>query len=92
MATEKMKITLNILNKPYTLTIDSAKEELYRKAGKFIQHKVDRYSSQFRIEDKRDCYAMVMLDLALTLVTEEDIDARLEQMVSKLDEALAIEH
>jgi len=72
----------------YPITVSRDTEETYRKAAKLISQKLDRYSSSFYAEDKQDYNAMVMLDLAVTLVSEENVDAKLEALVNKLDIAL----
>ncbi|MGN1214531.1 MAG: cell division protein ZapA [Bacteroidaceae bacterium] len=85
MASDKFTIQLNIANKLYPITVDRESEEVYRKAAKLIQQKLDRYTSSFYAEDKQDYNAMVMLDLAVSLVSEQNIDDRLQQLVNKLD-------
>ena len=85
MASDKFTIQLNIANKLYPITVDRDSEEVYRKASKLIQQKLDRYTSSFYAEDKQDYSAMVMLDLAGSLVSEQNIDDRLQQLVNKLD-------
>ena len=85
MASDKFTIQLNIANKLYPITVDRDSDEVYRKASKLIQQKLDRYTSSFYAEDKHDYSAMVMLDLAVSLVSEQNIDDRLQQLVNKLD-------
>ena len=85
---EKFKIQLNIANKMYPITVNRSNEETYRKAAKLIQHKIDRYTASFYAEDKQDYYAMVMLDLAISLVSEQDVEERLQLIVDKLDKTL----
>ena len=74
----------------YPITVTRDTEEVYRKAAKMIQQKLDRYSSSFYAEDKQDYHAMVMLDLAVTLVTEQNVDQALEGLVSRLDKTLGL--
>lgn len=90
MASDKFTIQLNIANKMYPITVTRDTEEVYRKAAKMIQQKLDRYSSSFYAEDKQDYHAMVMLDLAVTLVTEQNVDQALEGLVSRLDKTLGL--
>lgn len=88
MTTDKITIQLNIANKMYPITVDRSNEEMYRKAAKLIQQKIARYAESFFAEDKQDYYAMVMLDLAVALVSEQDVEERLLALVGKLDKVL----
>lgn len=88
MASDKFTIQLNIANKIYPITVNRENEALYRRAAKLIQQKIDRYSSSFYAEDKQDYHAMVMLDLAVTLVSEQDVDDKLQLLVDKIDKLL----
>ena len=47
MASDKFTIQLNIANKLYPITVDRDSEEVYRKASKLIQQKLDRDTSSF---------------------------------------------
>ena len=90
MSDEKFNIQLRIANKTYPITVTRDTEETYRKAAKLIQQRIDRYTASFFAEDKQDYYAMVMLDLAIALVTEQNIEDRLQTMVDKLDQTLQL--
>lgn len=88
MPSDKFTIQLNIANKMYPITVSRDTEEVYRKAAKLISQKLERYSASFYAEDKQDYHAMVMLDLAVSLVSEEKVDEKLQMLVNKLDKAL----
>ena len=90
MSDEKFNIQLRIANKTYPITVTRDTEETYRKAAKLIQQRIDRYTASFFAEDKQDYYAMVMLDLAIALVTEQNIEDRLQTLVDKLDQTLQL--
>lgn len=90
MSDEKFNIQLRIANKTYPITVNRSTEETYRKAAKLIQQRIDRYTASFFAEDKQDYYAMVMLDLAIALVTEQNIEDRLQTLVDKLDQTLQL--
>ncbi|MBP5360273.1 MAG: cell division protein ZapA [Bacteroidaceae bacterium] len=87
---EQFDIHINIANKMYPITVDRSSEEIYRKAAKIIQQRLDTYISAFHAEDKQDYYAMVMLDLAVDLVSDKDIEDRLQHLVNKLDKTLEL--
>ncbi len=88
MSNDKFTIQLNIANKRYPITVSRDNEETYRKAAKLIQQKLDRYMSSFYAEDKQDYYAMVMLDLAVSLLNEHNVDDKLEELVKKVSRTL----
>lgn len=90
MPADKITIQLNIANKMYPLAVDRSSEETYRKAAKLIQQKIARYAESFFAEDKQDYYAMVMLDLAVALVSEQNVEERLQALVDKLDRTLGL--
>lgn len=90
MTDDKFNIQLRIANKTYPITVTRDTEETYRKAAKLIQQRIDRYTASFFAEDKQDYYAMVMLDLAIALVTEQNIEDRLQTLVDKLDQTLQL--
>ena len=90
MAGQKFDIHVNIANKMYPITVDRDSEEIYRNAAMLIQRKLDSYTSTYHAEDKQDYYAMVMLDLAVDLVSNKDIEDRLQHLVDKLDKTLQL--
>lgn len=90
MAGQKFDINVNIANKMYPITVDRDSEEIYRNAAKLIQRKLDSYTATYHAEDKLDYYAMVMLDLAVDLVSEKDIENRLQHLVDKFDKTLQL--
>lgn len=88
MTSDKFTIKLNIANKIYPITVSRDTEEIYRNAAKLIQQKLDRYTSSFFAEDKQDYYSMVMLDLAVSLVSEHVVDEKLQSLVDRFDNVL----
>lgn len=88
---EKLKIKLNIAGKPFSLTIDRDKEEIYRRAEKEANHLFALFESQFR-GDTELHLAMTALQLSLNNVKlslsrslGKDIDA-LTEMESRIDD------
>ena len=90
MPSQKFDIHINIANKMYPITVDRNSEEIYRNAAKLIQRRLDTYTAAFHAEDKQDYYAMVMLDLAVNLDSDKDIEDRLQHLVDKLDKTLQL--
>ncbi len=85
---DRFTIQLGIANKMYPVTVNRDNEAVYRRAAKLIQQKLDRYTSSFYAEDKQDYHAMVMLDLAVALVAEFDVDDSLRTLVDRIDGCL----
>lgn len=85
---EKLTINLNIAGKYYPITIKREQEEAYRKAARLATQKFNNYTTNFKTQDNTDYYAMTMLDLALTIVKEENIDNRLHEILEKLDKTI----
>lgn len=62
----KQNITLKIIGKPYSLAIDSEKEELYRLAEREINAYVTRIEqARFKGFAKEDCLAMAAFQIAV---------------------------
>ena len=73
------------------IEIDPDKEEIYRKAAKLVQARIDRYLAEnFQIQDKVLFYSMIMLDFAVLLVSEQNVEERLRSLVDKLDRTLQL--
>ena len=85
---EKLTINLNIAGKYYPITIRRDMEENYRKAAKLISQKYNSYVSNYQTGDPNDYFAMTMLDLALSVVREEKLDNKLEELIAKINEAM----
>ena len=62
----KQNITLKIIGKPYSLSIDSEKEELYRLAERELNAYVTRIEqAHFKGFSKEDCLAMAAFQIAV---------------------------
>lgn len=68
MAEGKIKIELSIAGRDYPMTIDVAKEELYREAASRLNAKVAEYSKVMRF-DLQDRLAMTALLYTITTMT-----------------------
>lgn len=90
----KLNIKLNIAGNSYPLSIDSEKEEKYRRAEKDINELVTKYQTRFRASKEMDYLAMAALQLSVSNVEAEmsrslgeDRDALVE-IDKELDEYL----
>lgn len=91
MAKEKITINLRVAGYMMPIEIDPDKEEIYRKAAKLVQARIDRYLAEnFQIQDKVLFYSMIMLDFAVLLVSEQNVEERLQSLVDKLDRSLQL--
>lgn len=91
MAKEKITINLRVAGYMMPIEIDPDKEEIYRKAAKLVQARIDRYLAEnFQIQDKVLFYSMIMLDFAVLLVSEQNVEERLQSLVDKLDRTLQL--
>jgi cell division protein ZapA (FtsZ GTPase activity inhibitor) len=67
----KQNITLKIIGKPYSLAIDSEKEELYRLAEREINAYVTRIEqAHFKGFSKEDCLAMAAFQIAVAKLAQ----------------------
>lgn len=90
----KQNITLKIIGKPYSLAIDSEKEELYRLAEREINAYVTRIEqARFKGFSKEDCLAMAAFQIAvakLTLAQSREVgDEDVRQLAALSDEVEA---
>ncbi|MDM8154271.1 cell division protein ZapA [Bacteroides gallinaceum] len=68
----KLKIHLRIDNGLYPLVIDREKEELYRKAAKQIDYKLNKYRSMYPEFSPTRHWAMAALELSFENVAMKD--------------------
>jgi cell division protein ZapA len=87
---EKLSIQLNIGSKTYPLEIDRQNEQVYRDAAKLINDKIHRYISNFPDQDKEDYMAMALIDIAVKLVSESNVDKKLQDMITLIDKTLKL--
>ena len=68
---EKFKITLRIGTMSFPVTIARETEEVYRMAEKLINERLNHYSSRFPSQTKENYMAMTMIELALSVKSNE---------------------
>lgn len=92
-------ISVIIAERPYRLRVSSEREEeIYRKAAKLVDEKMQQYAKNFSFRDKQDLLAMVNLQFAVDILrldnTAKDHANLLDQLKSVeklLDECLLSE-
>lgn len=88
---ETLSIQLTIGSKTYPIEIDRKKEETYRKAAQLINNKIHKYISFFPDQATEDYMAMTLIDIAVSLIDESNVDDKLHELVKNLDEALHLD-
>ena len=85
---DELSIQLNIGSKTYPLEIDRNDEEVYRNAANLINDRIHRYINRFPDQDKEDYMAMALIDIAVNLVSETNIDDKLHDLINTIDKTL----
>lgn len=94
MKDDKLKIHLRIDNELYPLVIDRDKEELYRKAAKQIDYKLNKYRSMYPEFILAKHWAMTALELSFENVSLKDRNdtqpyaEKLKQLADDIDECI----
>ena len=83
MAEGKIKVNISIAGKSYPMTIDAAKEELYRVAAKRLNEKITEYSKIPKF-DMQDRIAMAALRYSIITLTTEQGSALGDEDVEEL--------
>ena len=83
MAEGKIKVNISIAGKSYPMTIDAAKEELYRVAAKRLNEKITEYSKIPKF-DMQDRIAMAAFRYSIIALTTEQGSALGDEDVEEL--------
>lgn len=86
--TDHLLIQLTIDARTFSVNVKRDKEEVYREAAKVINRKLQQYRMSFPDLSKEDYMAMGMLDFAVNLVEEHQVDQHLKDMIQKINETL----
>ena len=80
-------ISVIIAERPYRLTVRSeAEEEVFRKAARLVDTKMQDYARNFAFRDKQDLLAMVNLQFAVDFLRLQDTAREQEMLRDKLKE------
>ncbi len=88
---DTLSIRLTIGSKTYPLEIDRKNEQVYRDAANLINDKIHRYINNFPDQDKEDYMAMALIDIAVSLVSESNVDEKLMDMIKTIDQTLKLD-
>jgi len=83
---ERLSIKIKISDREYPMQVDANVESLLRRAGKILNERIQKYRTQFQIEDRQDLLSMVAFDCMVDLLNTENKQEILEKNISeKLD-------
>ena len=68
---DEITININIMDRPYRLSVARADEEKVRKAAALINDRVRFYAKHYAYKNDQDLLAMTALQLAATVVKNE---------------------
>ena len=81
------KITVNIADREYRLSINREEEEKIREIVKYINTNLRKYAENFEFKDKQDLLAMVVLEAAVkNSELEKQLDFQQNQLTDKLND------
>ncbi len=82
-------ISVIIAERPYRLRVSSEREEeIYRKAAKLVDEKMQQYAKNFSFRDKQDLLAMVNLQFAVDILR---LDNTAKDHANLLDQLKSVE-
>lgn len=70
---DELSISLPVAERIYRLAIEKEHEELFRKAAKLIDKRINDYSASYAYKDKQDLLAMVALEYATSFLQNEQL-------------------
>lgn len=88
---DTLSIQLNIGTKSYPLEVTWEQEKTYRTAEKLINSKLNSYISTFPNLERVDYMAMTLIDLAVSLIQEGEMDSKVEKLIASIDQTLKLQ-
>ena len=90
MAEEKVKINITIAGRNYPMTIDAAKEELYRVAAKRLNEKISEYTRipKFDAQDRVAMAAFRYSMIALATEQQTSLGDQDSQELEKIEQRI----
>ncbi len=96
-AMDEITININIMDRPYRLSVARADEEMVRKAATLVNERVRFYAKHYAYKNDQDLLAMTALQLAAKVVKNEKenafkdqhLERRLNEMNALLSDQLA---
>jgi hypothetical protein len=82
---DRFSIQLTVGSKTFSILVDRQSEAIYRQAAKMINMKIQQYTNSFPDQKKEDYLTMTLLDIAVKLTAEQEIDDKLKNMIGKIE-------
>ena len=82
---DKFSIQLTVGSKTFSIAVDRQNEAIYRQAAKMINLKIQQYTNSFPNQKKEDYLTMTLLDIAVKLAAEQDVDTHLRNLIEKIE-------
>ena len=84
---DEITININLLDRPYRLSVARADEEKVRKAGNLINERIKYYSKQYAYKDVQDLLSMTALQFATSVVKmDAELTYRNHNLERKLED------
>lgn len=85
-ADETVKVSIQILNRNYPVTVRLDEEELVRNAEKNIQERLKKLQRSYNIDQPQDLLAMVAIQLATRMTHLSEEKERDQELVAEYSE------
>lgn len=80
---EKIKIHINLAGRQYPIKVLPEQEEIIRKAGKFLEKRINEVEKVFEISDMQDILSIILIEMASELLLEKENKKKQTQMIHK---------
>jgi len=88
---EKIKIHINLAGRQYPIKVLPEQEEVIRKAGKFLEKRINNVENIFEISDIQDILSIILIEIASELLLEKKNIKKQTQMIhEKIDHLLEL--
>jgi cell division protein ZapA len=88
---EKIKIHINLAGRQYPIKVLPQQEEIIRKAGKFLEKRINEVEKIFEISDIQDILSIILIEIASELLLEKENNKKQSQLIhEKMDQLLKL--
>lgn len=88
MDDDLLRIVLTIGGQKFELFVKREQEQTYRAAARLINQKYQSYMSEFPNQSKETYLTMTLVDVAVRLQEQVEVDESLEKLALRIDAAL----
>lgn len=86
---ELLKIVLTIGGQKIEINVPRREEQIFRDAAKMVNQKYQDYLNEFPKQSKETYLTMTLVDIAVRLQREFELNCTLDKLVEKIDDGLA---